>query len=240
MSRKFSRFYSGVLALLFVISSQSCNAPQANIDTTQPPVQVDVTPIPFTPSPSLGSPAINATATLAASENTQTVPSATAKVRITVAGGNLFIRRGPDMAYNPLGILEEGNSVDGLARDVLAEWVEVAIPSQPGRTGWISIQTEYSVVDGDVDDLPMKTITDWPVPAYVRNCTYHSMVLEPGDIVIPSYLFHPEHEVWVNPGIYKAYDMDMDGYPEIMDIRLSEGSEVEILLNGDGERRKCP
>ncbi|MBI5841826.1 MAG: SH3 domain-containing protein [Chloroflexi bacterium] len=162
------------------------------------------------------------------------------KDTITAVNGNLYIRRGPGLAYNPIGVLAKGESASVLARDILSDWVQISIPSQPGQTGWVSIMTGYSSMDGDVAGLPGIQVTDWPVASYLRNCTHHQMIVKPGDIIIPSLLQYPENEVWIYPGTYTVYDLDMDQYPEVAIVQLREGVEIDISLDGNGDKRKCP
>lgn len=161
-------------------------------------------------------------------------------VAITAVMGNLYIRRGPGMAYNPIGVLNKGETLSILARDILSKWVQVPLPDQPGQFGWISIQTKYSAIQGDISSLPGVQVDFWPVAGYVINCSYHEMVLQPGDIIIPSLFTDPENEVWVYPGSYTVYDLALPDAPEVMNIEMREGLEVEILVNGLGEKHKCP
>lgn len=160
-------------------------------------------------------------------------------VTITAIKGNLFIRRGPDLAFNPVGVLYKDTTAKIIARDVLSDWVQIQIPNS-GETGWVSAQTEYSKVEGNLDDLPGFTTTEWPVAAYVRNCTHHRMYVPQIDMVIPSSFEYPENEVWIYPGTYTVLDIDMDGYPEVETFTIKEGSEFEIRWDGSGEKRKCP
>jgi hypothetical protein len=225
-------------AVLFIFIAQACvqfkvHAPPAlptarDIETPAAEEQISLLPTP--------------TLTVEAAIPTQTEISPTVtpspSVTLSVVKGNLFIRRGPDMAFNPVGVLYKGTSTKVIARDVLSKWVEVEIPNS-SKTGWVSIQTDYSQIEGDLKGLPEFTPTEWPVAAYVRNCTYHRMYLLPGEIVIPSSLEEPENEVWIYPGIYTVQDIDVSGDPEVGNITIQEGTEVEIRDDGSGEHRKC-
>jgi hypothetical protein len=95
-------------------------------------------------------------------------------------------------------------------------------------------------VDGDVAILPGFTPTDWPLAAYLRNCTHHEMYILPGEIILPSSLAYPENETWLYPGIYTVYDLEAPDEPEVMTVDIREGSEVEVRIDGLGEKRKCP
>lgn len=161
-------------------------------------------------------------------------------IMVTAVKGNLFIRRGPDIAFNAVSVLMDGQSARALARDVLAEWVQIPLPEHPDKQGWVSIQTIYSAVSGDVEILPEVEPTEWPVPAFLRNCTFHDMTAEPGGILLPALTNFPANDVRMNPGIYRVYDNEVDDYPEVLKVELREGSAVDIRADGNGLRKKCP
>jgi len=143
------------------------------------------------------------------------------------------------MAFNPIGVLYKDTSTPVLARDVLSNWVQIVIPDSDQK-GWVSLQTQYSQVDGDLRTLPELAPTDWPLPAYLRNCTHHQMYILPAEVILLSSLDHPDNMVWLNPGTYTVYDMDVAGEPEVTTVEVREGVTVEILDDGAGEHRKCP
>ena len=154
--------------------------------------------------------------------------------------GNLFIRRGPDLGFNPIAVLKDGQSARALARDVLSNWLQIPIPGQPDKSGWVSIQTHYSVVSGDVMNLPELAQTYWPVAASLRNCTHHQMEADPAGIVLPPVDQFPDNEVQMNPGTYAIRDIDVDRSPVVAEVVLQEGSAIDIRTDGDGVRKKCP
>ncbi len=195
--------------------------PTATVDSPQSTIQ-DSTPLP--------PPTIAPTATVI-------LPSVT----ITAATGNIFIRRGPGLPYNPIGVLRKGTSAQIIAQDVLSDWVQINIPDSDA-TGWVSIQTIYSKIDGDLGQLPDFTFTDWPLPAYIKNCTEHDMFIAPGDIYLPSLYTNAQYknEVQVNPGSYVAYDLFVPGEPEAQEIEIREGVTAYITINGLGVEHKCP
>ncbi len=161
------------------------------------------------------------------------------KVTISAVKGNLFIRRGPGMAYNPIGVLYKNTSTQVIARDVLSRWVQVIVPNSD-ETGWVSIQSEYSKLNGEFDSLPGFTFTDWPVAAYLYNCTEHDMYIMPGEIVLTSYFSYPDNQVWLNPGTYTIYDYAMPDLPEVTTVDMREGGNEAILYDGSGNHHKCP
>jgi hypothetical protein len=218
--------------LLLVLFAQACNMQVKSDAAATPTLQKTATPTRTKVPPTLTQ---MVTATMVI------IPSMTPApvVTITAVKGNLFIRRGPDMAYNPIDVLYKGTTANVVARDVLSKWVQIAIPNSK-KTGWVSLMTEYSQVAGDVGALPEFKVTDWPIAGYVRNCMYHRMFLEPGDIYVESRYREPENLVWINPGHYIVYDVDMPDVMQIGELDMREGIVVDITEDGTGERRKCP
>lgn len=172
---------------------------------------------------------------------TEISPTATTQPRVVISAvkGNIFIRRGPDMAFNPIGVLYKDTSAPVIARDVLSNWVQIVIPNSDQK-GWISIQTQYSKIDGDLKTLPEFTTTEWPTPAYLRNCTHHQMYILPAEVILLSSFDQPDNMVWLYPGTYTVYDLEVSGEPEVTTVEVREGVTVEILDDGAGEHRKCP
>ena len=166
--------------------------------------------------------------------------NAAARVTITAINGNVFIRRGPDLAFNSIAILKKGETAVATARDVLARWLQIAVPGDPQRSGWITIVTSYTTVSGDVRGLPEVAQTVWPELASLRNCTHHLMTTDPGGIDIPPVDYFPDNEVRINPGVYAIRDLDVDKYPEVTSVDIREGSAIDILTDGTGEKKKCP
>jgi len=221
--------------LLIVFFTQACNM-QVTADVTATPTTqkiASLTPTRMRPTPT----EIIATATKTL------LPSVTPAPQVTISAvkGNLFIRRGPDMAYNPIGVLYKNTTTNVVARDVLSKWAQIIIPNST-QTGWVSVLTQYSKVEGNLGTLPEFKITDWPIAGYVRNCTNHQMLLIPGDIYVDSVLRDPENLVWVYPGHYQVYDINMpDPFEvEVAEIDMREGLTIDIGEDGAGDHRKCP
>lgn len=195
-------------------------------------------------------PAVPATSTLTPTASTTTqVPYVTpmkgasptaATVSVTAVKGNVFIRRGPDVAFNPTSVLREGQTAVAVGRDVLTKWLEIRSPEEPAESGWISIVTQFTSVTGDSRSLPVIEPGDWPIPAFLRNCTHHELIAYPGGVLIPPVDAFPDNDVQINPGSYKVIDTDVDGYPEVLSVDLREGSAVDIRIDGNGEKKKCP
>jgi hypothetical protein len=247
MTRSSQKLRNAFTALLIVILSQACMQLKTDATPVVPTPQAIVSSVANegsnllpTPTETL-KPVVPAPPTVTLEPVVPTFQTAAASpfVTINVVKGNLFIRRGPGMAYNPVGVLYKNTSTTAIARDVLSNWVQVKIPDSD-QEGWVSIQTGYSQVEGNVKDLPEWTNIEWPQAAYLRNCTYHRMYVMPGEIVIPPSLQFPENEIWIYPGEYVVYDIDVTGDPDVADIVIREGSNVEIRDDGLGGHRKCP
>jgi hypothetical protein len=176
----------------------------------------------------------------AKAEHPTALPEATTGSVTVRTNGNVFVRRGPALAFDPVSVLMSGQTVAASGRDVLTEWLQVSVAGDPPRGGWISIMTGYTEVHGNVASLPEIYPSEWPRLAFVRNCSFHQMVLEPGGIVIPAVQNFPENDVRVNPGQYTVHDADEDTYPEVQEIEIREGSEADILVDGTGQKKKCP
>jgi len=172
---------------------------------------------------------------------TQLLPTPQPRVTITAINGNLYIRRGPALEYDRIGVLHNNESADVIASDVLYRWLQVKIPHSD-KTGWVSIQTQYSSVDGDTKLLPNITFSDWPLPAYIKNCTEDDLFIQPGDIYLPSLYTNAiyKNEVQVNPGEYVAYDLFVAGEPVAETFSIHEDMTYYITINGEGVKHKCP
>jgi len=221
-----------LILLVPVLLATGCSARPVPSTPTVAPSEAALPASPVVPTPT-------ATGFAIATSPASPTPTETA-VTVAAVKGNLYIRRGPDVAFNPIAVLSAGQSASALGRDVLAQWLQVPVPGHPDREGWISIQTIYSAVSGDVTKLPEIEPTDWPVPAFLRNCTFHNMTAEPGGILLPALSNFPANDVRINPGTYRVYDTDVDGAPEVLKVELKEGSAIDIRTDGDGLRRKCP
>ena len=242
MSKRLPKIYLKFLVSILILSIQACvisnKVPVTGIPRSlatqsspvdSPTQSISTSGIPLSLVPSL--------LPIISSAVLSPTPSS---VTITAVKGNLFIRRGPDMAYNPIALLLNGQSAPVLGHDVLRNWVEVPIAALPGKTGWISIQTVYSSLSGDPMDTPEIVPASWPVAAYIRNCMYDKMIVEPGDTVLESLLNAPDNEMWIYPGLHKVYDTDVDGQPEVFSVDLREGMTVDVRIDGNGDHHKCP
>jgi hypothetical protein len=215
----------------------SCSGPAANLEPSA------TYTLSVEPSASPGPRATSQTTDLATATPTAILSSGGAATVVHVevrARGNLFIRRGPNLAFNAIAVLPKGEVVPATARDVLSDWVMIPVPGNAQRFGWVSIMSEFTEIAGDVTRLPEIEPTEWPQLAFLRNCTYHELYANPGGIVIPAVQNFPDNDVRVNPGVYTVIDVDVDGYPEVLTVEIQEASAVDILIDGNGEKKKCP
>jgi hypothetical protein len=236
MSERCRRRSAAWVASVLAVSLQACGAVRIpGVAPSAEPTTVSLT----SPTAYLFTATLPAVTDTPIATRESLTPSA-ASVIVTAVKGNVFIRRGPDFAFNAIGVLFDGQSLTALGRDVLAEWVQVPLPAQPIQTGWISIQSQYTVVDGLVMDLPEIEPSYFPAAASLRNCTFHQMLITPGNIVLPSLDNFPANEVRINPGTYVVLDTDVDGYPQVLKADVHEGSSIDVRVDGNGEKRKCP
>jgi hypothetical protein len=161
-------------------------------------------------------------------------------VTVTAMNGNVAIRTGPDTVFDAVAALNEGETVTALARSILDGWLQVPIPTQPGETGWVSTKTSYSIVSGNVLDLPRIDVVEWPTGSYLINCTTHQLIVQPGDKTLQPVTDSPGNRAWFSPGVYKVYDMDVEEQPEITTIKLYSHTEVQIVTDGNRQRSECP
>lgn len=172
---------------------------------------------------------------------TQTLSTPQPRVTITAVRGNLYIRRGPDLAYNRIGILKNGESAEVIGQDVLSKWAQINIPNSD-VTGWVSLMTNYSEVTGDLSKIPDFTFTDFPLPAYIKNCTEHELYVEPGGFYLYDLYTNADslNEIRVDSGVYSIYDLALADEPLIQTVDIQEGETAYIMVNGLGEKHKCP
>lgn len=159
-------------------------------------------------------------------------------VRITIEGGNLFVRRGPSLDYNSVGVLYDGVTVLATGRDRVSRWIRIALPSDPLKEGWITTETDYTEIDGDIPNLPYVEVEP-ARPAYIRNCTKHELWVYPPGVQLLDKFESPYNEERFAVGIYQIYDAENQENEPIEEVDLSEGETVDIRYDWTGERSKC-
>jgi len=238
-----------ILSFLVVLGLQSCalpNASQAGVTqgTSTPgdiptwtPRSADLTltALPTATRPALVSEGQSATSTPTSAPASTPTPR---QVTFTVENGNLNIRRGPSVDYNYVGVLYAGETAIAVGRDRISRWVLIELPAQPGVRGWVTTETDYSVVQGDVSTLPFVAVEP-ASPAYIRNCTRHTMYVYPAEIELLTKYDEPYNEERFGVGEYQVYDLENPHEEVIRKISLSEGRTVDILYDWAGEKSKC-
>jgi hypothetical protein len=190
------------------------------------------TPVPPTATP------IPPTETLIPSATASpTIPSTVAPVVVKAVRGNLNIRRGPGPEYNPVGALLGGQSSTATARNDDASWLYIGIPFISNQFGWVSTKTQYSSITGDVMFLPVMAVPPAD-PAYIRNCTFHDMLVKPAGVILLSQANPPANRQQFFPGEYSIFDQVT--LSKVWGFVLVEGKTVDIKKDGLGKSYSCP
>jgi hypothetical protein len=235
MSIKLSIFFLGFLVAVLAITNTACGTPQKSIaNVTEVPTETRTS---VTPTVDLQNVSLVASAT----PTIQVTPSPiSGNVTVTAVNGNLSIRTGPDITFDAIAILKDGETVTALARSIMDGWVQIPIPSQDGKTGWVLLKTNYFVVTGNVLDLPRIDLVEWNIGSYLINCTPHQMLVQPGDVILRPVSDSPDNRVWFSPGEYSVYDLDVTGQPVAANLSVTEHREFHILKDGDRKQWVCP
>lgn len=216
-------------AILGIVSASLACSPLAALSTAT-----------HTPSPS-------PTATTAPSPTETASPQPTeeptrtelAPVTLHASGGNLNMRRGPGIGYNVLAALRNGEQGTITGRSQDSQWFYIGIPGQPGSSAWVSGASQYSLVQGDPTGIPVMLVEP-PAPAYLRNCTFHPVMIQPGNVLLAEQFDAPANQKQFNPGIYQGYDQSVEGYPKIFGVELREGNTIDITSDGLDNTYACP
>lgn len=226
--------YKKITSILLLIFILGCAPQNLTVDDRQETVEPTVNRPPSTVT---STPQTTPTLVTA----TETESPASTSVSITAETGNLYIRRGPSTKYNRIGVLTKGMSAEVIGQDVLSNWVQIKIPDSD-NLGWVSIQTNFHRIDGDLSQIPDFTFPDFPVAAYIKNCTEHILLVEPGEIYLENLFTNAQglNEARLDSGIYSVYDATLPELKLIQTIDVQEGETVYITINGLGKSHKCP
>jgi hypothetical protein len=237
MAMKFLKIYSALSVFVLAFASQACSAPQTPSVTTQRQPSANESSNVFMPAAGTQNILLGITPT--PEIDVMQSPSLPI-VTVTVVNGDLSIRTGPDMSFDAIAKLQDGETVTVLARSIMEGWVQIQIPSQTDKTGWISIQTNYSIINGKMLDLPRIDLVEWNIGSYLNNCTTHHMIVQPGDTILQPVGVPTQNRVWFPPGPYSVYDLDVVGQPVVANLTVLEHHEYNIRKDGDGQRSDCP
>jgi hypothetical protein len=158
---------------------------------------------------------------------------------LLASGGNLNMRRGPGVGYNILAVLRNSEQGTIAARSEDGKWFYLEIPGQPGSSAWVNGESQYSSIQGDPSGAPVM-IAEPAVPAYLRNCIFHPVMIQPGNVLLPEQFNAPDNKKQFNPGIYEGYDQNVEGYPKIFNVELREGKTIDITRDGLNNTYACP
>jgi len=224
-----SKIYAALLAL--ALFSQACSASQ------QPaPVEAKSLPTAVAATSSTTPTKVDQPTKTTAVEST---PSpASRSVTITAVEGDIAIRQGPDSSFDATASLKDGETAIVLARSIMNGWIQIEVPSQSGETGWVWVETGYSIVNGDLFDLPRIDTVEWNVGSYLINCTPHQMIVKPGDVILQP-AGETDSRVWFMPGTYSVYDLDVTGQPVAANLTVTEHREFHILKDGTRKQWGC-
>jgi hypothetical protein len=236
MPLKLSRIYFGFLVVVLAGASACSTSQKSTLAVTEAPIEIQPPLVEATasvmPTVSL---ALSATPTIQATHT-----PITSMVTVTVINGNLSIRSGPDITFDAIAVLKNGETATARARSIIDGWVQIPIPSQAGKTGWIFLKTSFSIVSGNVLDLPRIDIVEWNFGSYLRNCTPHQMIVKPGDKILQPVGDAPKNRAWFAPGPHSVYDLDVPGEPVVANLSVLEHSETNILKDGNRQQWNCP
>jgi hypothetical protein len=142
------------------------------------------------------------------------------------------------VAYNVIAGLEQGSSATALGRNEDASWLFISVPGSSSMTGWISTLSGFSMLEGSVNNLVIQPHPP-AIPAYIRNCTFHPMLVTPGDVLLAEQTSAPENMGQFNPGPYRVYDRSVSD-SLVKEFRLAEGDTIDILTDGLNSTYACP
>ena len=240
--KKMEKYKKQILVIILILAIfvvQAC-IPAAETPTEVPQASPTLDERP-TSTATPEAPTALPTATKTPISNTPTpepMPTQVKKVVFSVSGGNLSVRRGPRLTYNYVGVMYDGDEAIAIGRDRTGDWLLIALPSKPGIDGWVTTETKYSTVEGIIRSLPLVEV-ELPAPAFIRNCTKHKILVQPGDVELFNKYNEPDNEAHFEVMTYQLYDLDVAGSPRLEDISLAEGIRVDIRYDGNGDKSKC-
>ena len=66
------------------------------------------------------------------------------------------------------------------------------------------------------------------------------MLVETGDTSLPAVGEPPTKRVWFPPGVYRVYDQEVDGHPNVMNVELWPQYSIDVKKDGNGTKSSCP
>jgi uncharacterized protein YgiM (DUF1202 family) len=238
MPRRYSRLERGIAAVLVGVTLLACNlqfgAPGEG-QASSTPEGTATASAPATPEPS--SPVPTQTATGAATETATATVGPPPIVAVAASGGRLNVRRGPGPEYDTVGAFLNGQSTTATARNADGSWVLINTPNTSKSLGWIIVKTQYTTVSGTVASLPVLEV-DAALAAYIRNCTPHEMLVNPGGALLLNRSSSPENRLQFFPGEYSVIDQTTES--EVASVTVFEGKTVDVKKDSSGTSFSCP
>lgn len=156
---------------------------------------------------------------------------------IRATGGRLNVRRGPGPEYDTVGALLDGQEATAAARSADKSWIQIHRPESDSLLGWVTIMTPYTSLTGEPSALPVVDIAP-AIPAYIRNCTPHEMLVLPTGVVLLDRGNSPDNQVQFFPGEYTVVDQTTE--TEVAAITIFEGRTIDVKKDGAGKSFVCP
>ncbi|OGO11753.1 MAG: hypothetical protein A2Y93_12340 [Chloroflexi bacterium RBG_13_68_17] len=234
LAREQSRSGRAAILLVGLVLLSGCSFPDVAAEATPTPAAQSPTEV-LAVLPS-ATPEVVAPSTL--TQPTSGGPGeAASQVSLAASGGNLTVRRGPAPAYNPVSYMQDGQSGSATGRNQAGDWLFVDRPEDAGRDGWVFLSS-YASVTGDAASLPVLP-AETAGPAYLRNCTYHPMMIQPGGFLLVEMFDAPNNMRQVNPGAYQAFDQNVEGEPQVFSGEIREGQTIDIETDGLNNTYGC-
>ncbi|MFH1184201.1 MAG: hypothetical protein V1755_04070 [Chloroflexota bacterium] len=238
MLRRCSRLEKGTVAVLVGVTILACNlqfaTPGEGQESSAPPAETATNSASATPEPSA---APTQTATDSATETATATVGPPPVVTVAASGGRLNVRRGPGPEYDTVGAFLDGQSTTATARNGDGSWVLINTPDTSKSLGWIIVKTQYTTVRGTVANLPVLEV-DSALPAYIRNCTPHEMLVNPGGALLLERSNSPENQLQFFPGEYSVIDQTTES--EVAGVTVFEGRTIDVKKDSSGKSFSCP
>lgn len=190
-------------------------------------------------SPTEGGSATPGQPTAATADSRTNTPSVASPhpIILSASGGRLNVRRGPGPEYDVVGALLNAQSATVTGQNADGTWLFILVPNTSRPYGWITTKTSFTRVTGPAESLPLMTVTA-AIPAYIRNCTAHELLVNPGSVTLPDRSTSPDNQLRFYPGEYTVTDQTTDS--AVAEVTLLEGRTVDIKLDGSGKKYSCP
>ena len=232
MLRHYSRLGKGAAAVLFGAAILACKLQlAAPADGQEPPT------LPTSTATSSAIATAEPSATDAATETVTATVGPPPVVTVAASGGRLNVRRGPGPEYDTVGAFLNGQSTTATARNADSSWVLINTPKTSNSLGWIIATTQYTTVNGTVNSLPVLEVAA-ALPAYIRNCTPHEMLVNPGGALLQDRSSSPDNQLQFFPGEYSVIDQTSEA--EVGGVTVFEGRTIDVKKDSSGKSFSCP